>query len=259
MKKKYAEDDSENEFSVDEPEELEESDDDWTPAASEARGGRRQSSRRGRAPVSAKKPRLAEPRTSEDEDEEEEEEEPEEGDEEDEEEGGDEEEDEEEESQPESDEENDKAKKKKGRGGNTAVRGGRGRGKKNTTTAIPPCAFAKDKGAETDISSTTGSENALPTPVEKEFTSGAFVVLKADFQNQKDPPIWKIDGKALLQKYVPFEQDGKIMYRNTSTYSGWSTVLKDRYYPAQIAFKMQNRKETVVEFLRDKIKVEDSE
>lgn len=35
MKKKYGEDDSENEFSVDEPEELQESDDDWTPAASE--------------------------------------------------------------------------------------------------------------------------------------------------------------------------------------------------------------------------------
>jgi len=49
--------------------------------------------------------------------------------------------------------------------------------------------------------------------------SGAFVVLKTDFQNGGDPPIWKIDGKALLQKYVPFEQDGKTLYKNTSTVS----------------------------------------
>ncbi|CAG2062821.1 unnamed protein product, partial [Timema podura] len=35
MKKKYTGDESENEFSVDEPEELQGSDDDWTPAAGE--------------------------------------------------------------------------------------------------------------------------------------------------------------------------------------------------------------------------------
>jgi hypothetical protein len=35
MKKKYAGEDSENEFSVDEPEELQGSDDDWTPGCGE--------------------------------------------------------------------------------------------------------------------------------------------------------------------------------------------------------------------------------
>jgi hypothetical protein len=35
MKKKYAGDESENEFSVDEPEELQGSDDDWTPGCGE--------------------------------------------------------------------------------------------------------------------------------------------------------------------------------------------------------------------------------
>jgi len=49
--------------------------------------------------------------------------------------------------------------------------------------------------------------------------SGAFVVLKTDFQNGGDPPIWKIDAKALLQKYVTFKQDVKTLYRNTSTVS----------------------------------------
>lgn len=34
-----------------------------------------------------------------------------------------------------------------------------------------------------------------------------------------NPPVWKIDGKALLQKYVPFKQEGKILYKNTSVVS----------------------------------------
>jgi pre-rRNA-processing protein TSR3 len=57
------------------------------------------------------------------------------------------------------------------------------------------------------------------------FQSGAFVVLKTDFQNGGDPPIWKIDGKALLQKYIPFEQDGKTLYKNTSTVSMLQVVV----------------------------------
>ncbi|CAG2065696.1 unnamed protein product, partial [Timema podura] len=39
-------------------------------------------------------------------------------------------------------------------------------------------------------------------------------------------------------------------------YSGWSANNKDLYYPAPIVFKMQNRKETIVEFLKDNIKVD---
>lgn len=37
-------------------------------------------------------------------------------------------------------------------------------------------------------------------------------------------------------------------------YSGWSANNKEMYYPAPIVFKMQNRKETIVEFLKDAIK-----
>jgi len=54
--------------------------------------------------------------------------------------------------------------------------------------------------------------------------SDAFVVLNTDFQNGGDPPIWKIDGKTLLQKYVPFEKDVNSCYKNTSMvriYCSW--------------------------------------
>ncbi|XP_069701419.1 nucleolin-like isoform X2 [Periplaneta americana] len=241
MKKKYAGDDSENEFSVDEPEELQGSDDDWTPGCGEGTG--RRQSRRLRNSTTTKKPRLAEPSTSEEEEEEEEEED-----------------EEDEEGSEDSDGEKPRAKKPKSSPG----KGGRGRAKKaqQVTSTSTPGGKPKGKPADSIVSceatSTTGAP-ALPTPTEKEFTSGAFVVLKTDFQNGGDPPIWKIDGKALLQKYVPFEQDGKTLYKNTSTYSGWSANNKEMYYPAPIVFKMQNRKETIVEFLRDSIKEDDSE
>ncbi|XP_063243308.1 glutamic acid-rich protein-like isoform X2 [Bacillus rossius redtenbacheri] len=224
MKKKISED-SDNEFSVDEPEELQGSDDDWTPEAGEEK---RRSSRRLRN-AGAKKPRLTEPSTSEEEE-----------------------------------EDSDGGKKGKARKGKPAAATPKQRGRPIKKPQITPVPTGKLKAKPTpdnivscEATSTTGVPAAGATATtEKEFTSGAFVVLKTDMVNPEgDPPIWKIDGKALLQKYVPFQQDGKTLYKNTSTYSGWSTSNRDSYYPAPIVFKMQNRKETIVEFLKDNVKV----
>ncbi|KAE9524882.1 hypothetical protein AGLY_014932 [Aphis glycines] len=93
--------------------------------------------------------------------------------------------------------------------------------------------------------------NAKPA---KKFTSGAFVVLKTDMIGKGNPPVWKIDGKALLQKYIPFKQDGKVLYKNTSVYSGWGSNVKEQYYSAPVSFIQQTRKEHIIEFYKDKIK-----
>lgn len=64
--------------------------------------------------------------------------------------------------------------------------------------------------------------------------SGSFVLAKADLVSNKNktsskgksdvesspyPTLWRIDGKALLQKFLPFEEDGKVLYKSTTTVS----------------------------------------
>ncbi|XP_011160435.1 nucleoplasmin-like protein ANO39 [Solenopsis invicta] len=99
----------------------------------------------------------------------------------------------------------------------------------------------------------------------KEYTSGSFVLAKADLESNKNkednlsskgksdvessayPTLWRIDGKALLQKFLPFEEDGKVLYKSTTTYSGWQQSNKDNYIAVQVSFKVQSRQETIVE------------
>jgi len=42
---------------------------------------------------------------------------------------------------------------------------------------------------------------------------------KSDVESSPYPTLWRIDGKALLQKFLPFEKDGKVLYKSTTTVS----------------------------------------
>ncbi|XP_075224883.1 uncharacterized protein LOC142326342 isoform X2 [Lycorma delicatula] len=224
-------DDSENEFDVDEPDEIQNNhtDDEWTPEVS----GRRRTSTRLRNSGKAR-PLLTEVSSSDEE-------------------GSDDDDDE-------SEEETRKrrSKQKKGR----QVKRARVTSTTNENSDSQQGDGENKSVTNSDSEPTSTTTSNSVTKHSKEFSnlfqSGSFVVLKTDFASDGDPPLWKIDGKALLQKYIPFEQDGKTYYKNTSVYSGWTVNNKHQYYPATVVFKQQNRKEHIVEFQRNLIKVDET-
>lgn len=234
----------EEEFEVDEPSEVEElennaTDDDWTPAEEEKKPGRPQRAARARKPV-----KLLDGKTTSDEDDEDEDEE----------------------------EEELRGTKRK-RGGNTAVRGGggrgrgrgrpavtqkkaktdengKGRGKKKSAAEEQPEGEAEEdemedvedeEGLEDEEDSVSEEEEsdddseAEDVEIPPEFRSGKFVLLKSDFDNKEENyPLWKIDGKSLLQKFDKFVHNGEELYKGTTIYAGWSKAVINTYYPITV-------------------------
>ncbi|NP_001232947.1 uncharacterized protein LOC100168217 [Acyrthosiphon pisum] len=235
--------DSENEFEVDEPEEVgDHSDDEWAPTAAAKTPGKR-----GRPAKSAPASKKKKPKVSDD--------------------------DEEEEILP----KKERGSKAKPPPPAPIPTSARGRGRATKVLKVEPEEEPEDDEEDEDIEEDEEDEEAEDEEEEEEddddveeeeeelnqgpnakpakkFTSGAFVVLKTDMIGKGNPPVWKIDGKALLQKYIPFKQDGKVLYKNTSVYSGWGSNVKEQYYSAPISFIQQTRKEHIIEFYKDKIK-----
>lgn len=223
MKNTQVENDSENEFDVDEPDELQNnaSDDDWTPEVT----GRRQSSRLRGTP----RPTLAEVSSSDEDDLSDEDED---------------------EDDFDSEEESRKRRNRNQKRSRKPVK----RARVTSTTNENSDSQQGDGDKSLNNSDSEPSCTVPNSKFGKEFSSGSFVVLKTDLDGDNDPPLWKIDGKALLQKYIPFEQEGKIYYKNTSVYSGWTVNNRNQYYAATVVFKQQNRKEHIIEFQKDLIK-----
>ncbi|KAF7280323.1 uncharacterized protein LOC143205006 isoform X2 [Rhynchophorus ferrugineus] len=88
------------------------------------------------------------------------------------------------------------------------------------------------------------------------FKTGEFVAIKSEL-TQDWPAIWRIDGKTLLQRYEPFEQDGVTLYRNISTYTSWTFESKKQYVLVPVKYKSQSQLETVVEFLKEEMTILD--
>ncbi|CAH1107223.1 unnamed protein product [Psylliodes chrysocephalus] len=91
----------------------------------------------------------------------------------------------------------------------------------------------------------------------EDYATGSFVILKKDAQvgdPSKHPCIWRIDGKALLQKYEAFDEDGKVRHKNTSIYTGWSPMDKDLYAPITVDVILHNNQNLTVELHWDKLK-----
>ncbi|XP_050506722.1 daf-12-interacting protein 1 isoform X2 [Diabrotica virgifera virgifera] len=93
---------------------------------------------------------------------------------------------------------------------------------------------------------------------EKQHQAGEFVVIKSEL-NEEWPAIWRVDGKTLLQKYEPFEQNGVTLYRNISTYTSWTPESKKQYMVVPVKYRSQGQLETIVEFLKHEMNIVDFE
>jgi hypothetical protein len=86
--------------------------------------------------------------------------------------------------------------------------------------------------------------------IQSNLQSGDFVIALVDMEKET-PPIWRIQGKSLLQKFEPFEENGRLLYRNLSVYSGWTTTNRVNYDGIAVKFIKNNRGNCVVEYVRE--------
>ncbi|XP_045462646.1 uncharacterized protein LOC123672545 isoform X3 [Harmonia axyridis] len=82
-------------------------------------------------------------------------------------------------------------------------------------------AIRKKKSPSSKVSPSTASSKKKGYKIvySNNYAVGSFVISKQDAQvgdPNKHPWIWRIDGKSLLQKYEPFEHEGKVRHKNTS-------------------------------------------
>ncbi|KAF5287302.1 hypothetical protein FQR65_LT02175 [Abscondita terminalis] len=118
----------------------------------------------------------------------------------------------------------------------------------------------EEEDEEEEEGSVESSTNNKTTPKKSssknsDFVNGGFLILKKDADSgNKNLCLWRIDGKALLQKYEPFEEEGQTKHRNTSIYTGWSSMDKDLYYPVVVKVLRHHGQNMTVEMNWEKLK-----
>jgi len=106
--------------------------------------------------------------------------------------------------------------------------------------------------AASSSSSGSASGSKRPDPATTRYKSGDYLIAKSDvseYRSGNNPPIWRIDGKSLLQKFTHFDKDGKIHYKNMPTYSGWTPATYHQYTSVKTKFVFQTKKDTTVELI----------
>ncbi|CAH0628799.1 unnamed protein product [Chrysodeixis includens] len=106
------------------------------------------------------------------------------------------------------------------------------------------------------VSSSGQIDNSARPLEEMPYQSGEFIAIRAEL-NEMWPAIWRVDGKTLLQKYEPFEENGKVLYRNISTYTVWNPDNKKLYTQVSVKIRSQTHLETIVELVRSELPAAD--
>ncbi|XP_013403188.1 uncharacterized protein LOC106168605 [Lingula anatina] len=128
-------------------------------------------------------------------------------------------------------------------------RGRRGRGRGTAAKSRVQSVFhVSEQIPQEKVIDISDSEESTGNPVHH-FQRGEFVIKIKDLTNYKNFPIWKIDSKKLLQKYIAVQDHGKLVHKSLSTYSSWSDAVRDNYKPIQVHYLAQGKGYELVEVL----------
>ncbi|XP_027194489.2 uncharacterized protein LOC113789186 isoform X1 [Dermatophagoides pteronyssinus] len=108
----------------------------------------------------------------------------------------------------------------------------------NTTTTTIGCSPNSSRRRSQDKKISTIREGLMRT--------GDFVVAEEEAHLDL-PVIWRIEGKSLLQRFEPSEQNGITIYINTSSYSAWNPTVRQKYLGLDVRIMGCNRTRIVVE------------
>lgn len=107
---------------------------------------------------------------------------------------------------------------------------------------------AQMASAGTNTPRRRSSDKKAATIREGLMRTGDFVVALDDMHEEL-PLIWRIEGKSLLQRFEPQQQDNMTVYVNTSSYSAWNPTVKQRYTGVDVRVIGCSRTRIVVEKL----------
>ncbi|XP_064482415.1 uncharacterized protein LOC135395115 isoform X2 [Ornithodoros turicata] len=84
--------------------------------------------------------------------------------------------------------------------------------------------------------------------VEGSFKTGDYIMAVED-RNKARPPIWRIEGRSLLQRFEPMLADGLVLHRNISSFSAWNSLEQSKYTNITVRIHSNSRSATVVQVL----------
>ncbi|KAL1478109.1 hypothetical protein MTO96_035215, partial [Rhipicephalus appendiculatus] len=82
-----------------------------------------------------------------------------------------------------------------------------------------------------------------------ELQPGDYIIAVADVHRSR-PPIWRIEGRSLLQRFEALETgEDTLLYRNSSSFSAWNPLEQSKYANISVRVHSNSRSATVVEVL----------
>ena len=83
------------------------------------------------------------------------------------------------------------------------------------------------------------------------FTPRVFI-FQINNKEKKDLPLWKIENRNTVQRYISFEKEGKT-YKSSAIYAHFFFFFwnRDVYLGVRVAFILQGKEETIVEIINN--------